>query len=221
MMCDGYICSAHLLCDHSMTSIPYDVLSGFSITICSSGRVLSGFIDDELNMAIFDVYLHSADCLNRQRNRSDPWGTNFERSVTIQVAPNPSSWARSWLVHTASTLEPAATPEMIPDGASSTTMPTNVSQKCHHTKPTLLGVGIDLPSASYVRFRIRFASETSADARIAPCFKRGPAHLWTSAAVINAGGFLIPAVGNASDAYKGVAALRSSFETTAFGRART
>jgi hypothetical protein len=53
--------------------------------------------------------------------------THLERSLTIQVAPMPWSCSRSWLVQTASTFDPAATPDLTPEGASSTTMPGQVS----------------------------------------------------------------------------------------------
>lgn len=49
--------------------------------------------------------------------------THRERSSTIQVAPRFSISLRAWLVQTANTRAPDATPERIPEGASSTTIP--------------------------------------------------------------------------------------------------
>lgn len=49
--------------------------------------------------------------------------THCERSSTIQSAPRPSSSARGCEVHTASTYAPAALPDLMPEGASSTTTP--------------------------------------------------------------------------------------------------
>lgn len=46
-----------------------------------------------------------------------------DKSVTIQVAPIPSSCSLVWDVQTAKTLAPLAAPDLIPEGASSTTMP--------------------------------------------------------------------------------------------------
>lgn len=46
-----------------------------------------------------------------------------ERSVTIQVAPIPCNCSLVWDVQVAKTLAPLATPDLTPEGASSTTMP--------------------------------------------------------------------------------------------------
>ena len=85
--------------------------------------------------------------------------THFDRSSTIHVAPRPSNCVRSWLVQTAKTRQPAATPALIPDGASSTTMPNASSIPQGNSRfgnLTFLRIHVECFGADHVGLRIRF-----------------------------------------------------------------
>lgn len=90
--------------------------------LVSSMSYLWGLVDGQLHSSAFNLECYSNSPISHAlpRKRRNAYR---DKSVTIQVAPIPSSCSLVWDVQTAKTLAPLATPDLIPEGASSTTMP--------------------------------------------------------------------------------------------------
>jgi hypothetical protein len=112
-------------------------------------NLLSNFQGDRI---IMQTCAHTA---ASEQLRTGRIRTYQDKSSTIHVAPMPSKADRVWLVQTASTRQPAATPDLTPAGASSTTMP-GLSRMLQSSPLTVLGVQVERLGASKIWFGVWF-----------------------------------------------------------------